>query len=99
MKFDMFSRRKAGSSSLEPDERPDLACNASPLPNTTCRAANASFSSDASLDKQAQNALDETPEARGKRVDDLRQQVRSGTYEIPVAQLVRILARLLLRRH
>ena len=99
MKFDIFSRRKARAPSLEPYESPDLACNVSPLPNTTCHAANVSSSSEASLDQPAYDALDETPEARGKRVDDLRQQVHSGTYEIPVAQLVRILARLLLRRH
>ena len=41
---------------------------------------------------------DETSDQRQDRVARLRQQVRSGSYEIPVAQLVRILADIILRR-
>jgi anti-sigma28 factor (negative regulator of flagellin synthesis) len=43
-------------------------------------------------------ASQEAPEARQDRVSRLRQQVLSGTYEIPVTQLVRILADIILRR-
>jgi len=37
-------------------------------------------------------------ESREERVAQLRQQVHSGSYEIPVAQLVRILTALLRRK-
>jgi anti-sigma28 factor (negative regulator of flagellin synthesis) len=48
---------------------------------------------------QKDNAvLEETPESRAKRVEELRQQVRGGSYEIPVPQLLRILAAFILRR-
>jgi hypothetical protein len=57
-----------------------------------------SSTGDQSKDQQAHDLSDETPEGRGKRVAALREQVLSGTYEIPFAQLVRILARLILRR-
>jgi anti-sigma28 factor (negative regulator of flagellin synthesis) len=43
-------------------------------------------------------ALDEATETREERVARLRAQVRSGTYEIPIPHLVRILADFFLRR-
>jgi anti-sigma28 factor (negative regulator of flagellin synthesis) len=41
---------------------------------------------------------EESPEARQERVADLRDQVQSGTYDIPVAQLVQILASIFFRK-
>jgi anti-sigma28 factor (negative regulator of flagellin synthesis) len=46
-----------------------------------------------------QSAFEETPEARVERVAELRHQVQEGTYEIPMAELVRILTYLILGRH
>jgi anti-sigma28 factor (negative regulator of flagellin synthesis) len=43
-------------------------------------------------------AFEEATDPRAERVAELRKQVRSGTYEIPLPQLVRILADLILRR-
>ena len=43
-------------------------------------------------------AGEETPEAREARVAQLRHQIRDGTYQIPVYQLVRVLAALLRRK-
>jgi hypothetical protein len=43
------------------------------------------------------DAGEETPEARQARVDQLRRQIHSGTYQIPFYQLVRILAALFRR--
>ena len=53
---------------------------------------------DGNLVEQIHAESDETLESRRERVIRLRQQVRSGTYEIPFSQLVRILASLFLRR-
>lgn len=55
-------------------------------------------SADGGIVAQTQAVSDETSEPRQDRVARLRQQVRSGTYEIPVSQLVRILADIILRR-
>jgi anti-sigma28 factor (negative regulator of flagellin synthesis) len=44
------------------------------------------------------SGCDDPTHVREQRVARLRQQVRSGSYEIPVAQLVRILAVLLRRK-
>jgi anti-sigma28 factor (negative regulator of flagellin synthesis) len=41
---------------------------------------------------------EESAEAREERVSDLREQVQSGTYEIPVAQLVQILTSIFFRK-
>jgi anti-sigma28 factor (negative regulator of flagellin synthesis) len=43
--------------------------------------------------------FEETPEARVERVAELRHQVQEGMYEIPMAELVRILTYLILGRH
>jgi hypothetical protein len=55
-------------------------------------------SSDGGLARHTRAISDETSDPRQDRVARLRQQVRSGTYEIPVTQLVRILADIILRR-
>jgi anti-sigma28 factor (negative regulator of flagellin synthesis) len=54
---------------------------------------------DGSLVRQDCIENNETPEGRRERVSRLRQQVRSGTYEIPFSQLVRILASIFLPKH
>lgn len=62
------------------------------------------YSTDQSADSNGDNsrhdhaAGDERSETRRRQVTELRHQVRSGTYEIPFAQLVRILASLFLKR-
>lgn len=98
MKLGIFSRyederctsNEVGS--FEPecalDTRPDISSQSDSEPQS-------------SHDQPAQRehaVLEETPESRAKRVDELRQQVRGGNYEIPIPQLVRILAAFILRR-
>jgi hypothetical protein len=50
------------------------------------------------LNQHLSTDWEEGPGAREQRVAELRRQVRGGTYEIPVAQLVRVLAAIILRR-
>jgi len=48
--------------------------------------------------RHADTGSTESPESRAERVAELRRQVSGGTYEIPISQLVRILASVVLRR-
>ena len=98
MKLDIFSRRQGkaqpSSRSLDPDlnvnDCIDLTSGLSPCV--------ASSSDDGDPPRQNFLTHNDAGESREQRVARLRQQVRSGTYEIPVAQLVKVLADLILRR-
>jgi anti-sigma28 factor (negative regulator of flagellin synthesis) len=93
MKFDFFYRHNTWPSCLQRLSRPAAGCNVK-----TRRADEVPLSEDGNVVRQARAVFDETPEVRRERVAALRQQVRSGAYEIPISQLLRILAPLLLRR-
>ena len=110
MKFDLFSRRqlihwnakRLTNSGVDFDGRNSF------FPTLSFHCISSSLDDDSAVDEApsidgttaAQNRAvsDETSDQRQDRVARLRQQVRSGTYEIPVAQLVRILADIILRR-
>ncbi len=47
----------------------------------------ASFSDDARILAKSRTALDETPDIRSERVEQLRQEIASGEYKIPVQEL------------
>jgi anti-sigma28 factor (negative regulator of flagellin synthesis) len=72
-------------------------------PNTPSVAASQTDESplvqDLPLTQSDQSAFEETSEARVERVAELRHQVQEGTYEIPMAELVRVLTYLILGRH
>jgi flagellar biosynthesis anti-sigma factor FlgM len=48
----------------------------------------ASFSDDARILAKSRTILEETPDVRNERVNQLRQQIASGEYQIPVKELV-----------
>jgi hypothetical protein len=110
VKFDLFSRRqlihwnpkRLPNSGVDFDGRgaffPALSfhCISSSLDDDS--ALDETPSVDGSLAAQTRATSDESSDQRQDRVARLRQQVRSGTYEIPVTQLVRILADIILRR-
>ncbi len=104
MKLDIFSRRKNKSWTSERPGKSGSEC-AKNAQFTTAQELGFSppLSKDASpngedLLRQAPVVSEEASDARQERVAHLREQVRSGSYEIPIPQLVRILADLILRR-
>ena len=83
MKFTLFSRGKSKQDPSESVQTPRSEYDEGACPERLRTAA--SINGDPT-------------QVREERVARLRQQVRSGSYEIPVAQLVRILAVLLRRK-
>lgn len=99
MKFNIFPRRKAGLSYWQRLRGTRSGCDEPPPPATACQADETTLDCEGHLIRRAQAVLDETPEVREERVDELRQQVQSGTYKIPFAQLMQTLTSLILRKH
>ena len=83
MKFTIFSRGKSKQDPSERFQTPQSEHDECARPERLCTTA---------------STCDDAAQVREERVARLRQQVRSGSYEIPVAQLVRILAVLLRRK-
>ena len=79
-----------------PEGAPAPAGKASPNEKKPC--VNENPVNDGEPLRQSYVAFEGATCPREERVAQLRQQVRSGTYEIPIPQLVRILADLILRR-
>ena len=98
MKLDIFSRtedQRCNPNHLESSE-PECARDTHPI--NPAQSDNVSLSSPEQQTQQDNAVLEETSDTRARRVAELRQQVRSGNYEIPIPQLVRILAAFILRR-
>lgn len=96
MKIDIFSRRKhnlwpshLNGEGADPDHMDE---------SPAAGAADVHAPANGDPHQQAHALPNDTVESREERVARLRQQVRSGTYEIPVAQLVKALTALILRR-
>lgn len=110
VKFEIFNRRKTrarnsvhlGRTGPVIDERahlaPDQNSNNSPSPSGEESPTEDTLARNGESFLQAHAVLEEVPGPRQERLAQLRQQVHSGTYEIPVPQLVRILADLIFRR-
>lgn len=49
----------------------------------------ATVSEQARLLAKARVSMDETPDIRSERVDELRSQIQSGNYQVPVEELVK----------
>jgi anti-sigma28 factor (negative regulator of flagellin synthesis) len=83
MKFAFFSRGRGKQDRSERVQLPLSEYDEGASPERLCTTA---------------RVCDDPTQVREERVARLRQQVRSGSYEIPVAHLVRILAVLLRRK-
>lgn len=83
MKFTIFSRGKSKQDPSERFQTPRSAYDEGARPERPGTTA---------------SVYDDPTQVREEHVARLRQQLRSGSYEIPVAQLVRILAALLRRK-
>jgi negative regulator of flagellin synthesis FlgM len=49
----------------------------------------ASFSDDARILAKSRTALEDTPDVRSERVEQLRQEINSGEYQIPIQELAK----------
>jgi hypothetical protein len=110
VKFDIFNRGKTrarnsvhlGRPSPVKDEQahlaPDQHSTNSPSPIGEESPIEDTLARSGEPFPQTHAMLEEVPGPRQERLAQLRQQVHSGTYEIPVPQLVRILADLIFRR-
>jgi anti-sigma28 factor (negative regulator of flagellin synthesis) len=99
VKFHFLSRKKTEPSSSGNNQR--TGC---PVSENHIGAAHISDSESASAAfsgtplPHSSDSVEEGAEDRAELVARLRQEIRDGTYEIPVAQLVKALTALLLRR-
>jgi anti-sigma28 factor (negative regulator of flagellin synthesis) len=98
MKFELIAGFQARLSKWSPIEILKLGRAGNSGEGTRCCADELSFIDQENLVQQAHTVFDETPEVRSERVAEIRQQVRTGTYEIPISQLVQTLASIILRR-
>ena len=98
MKFDLIASFRAGLSRCKSIKilKPGRAQNSGE--DALDRGDESSVINQENLVQQARTVFDETPDVRSERVAEIRQQVHSGTYEIPVSQLVQTLASIILRR-
>jgi anti-sigma28 factor (negative regulator of flagellin synthesis) len=98
VKFDIFSQRSSrqwyAGCLRRSISRGDERCGLPPADTSE----GVDVSADEKRGAEHPSALDEMTETREERIARLRAQVRSGTYEIPVPHLVRILADFFLRR-
>jgi len=98
MKFDLKASFQAGLSRWGAIKTLKLGRAESSGEDALDRGDESSVISQEDLVQQAHTVFDETPEVRSERVAEIRQQVHSGAYEIPVSQLVQTLASIILRR-
>ena len=100
MKFEVLTRGKNRLwPSSEQQAAPQDEDSGKDLNVPTVEGSDSSPSSDKEQPLQQDGAaVDDADESREERVARLQQEVRSGSYEIPVAQLVKVLTALLLRR-
>ena len=98
MKFDLKASFQAGLSRWGSIKTLKLGRVESSGEDALDRGDESSVINQENLVQQARTVFEETPEVRSERVAEIRQQVHSGTYEIPVSQLVQTLASIILRR-
>jgi hypothetical protein len=110
VKFEIFNRGKTRArKSVHLDRpRPEKTERAHLAPDQHSTSSPSQFGEESPIEDtlvrngesfpQAHVTLEEVPGPRQERLAQLRQQVHSGTYEIPIPQLVRILADLIFRR-
>jgi negative regulator of flagellin synthesis FlgM len=85
----LASSRPQGTSSVDRTSHPGENVPAS---NAKDRAE---LSEQARMLAKARHALNETPEVRNERIEQLRQQIEGGTYNIPLEALANHLLKLL----
>jgi flagellar biosynthesis anti-sigma factor FlgM len=81
----MTRAQAEGASPVDKEQRPAEGGRLDAL----SRKDEATFSERARLLAKARASLDETPEARAERVQQVREQLESGVYQVPVEALAR----------